>query len=67
MNINELLSPDVAVPLLIGLAVLWVILKSVKRIINRVISLAATALILGATQHVGAFDGLNNLTHLLHQ
>jgi hypothetical protein len=32
-----------------------------------VITLVATAIILGGSQHLGAFDGLDNLTHLLHQ
>ena len=67
VNINELLAPDVFVPFLIGLGVVWLVLKEVKRVINRVITLVATAIILGGSQHLGAFDGLDNLTHLLHQ
>lgn len=67
VNINELLAPDVFVPFLIGLGVVWLVLKAVKRVINRVITLVSTAIILGGSQHLGAFDGLDNLTHLLHQ
>ena len=67
VNINELLAPDVFAPFLIGLGVVWLVLKAVKRVINRVITLVATAIILGGSQHLGVFDGLDNLTHLLHQ
>ena len=67
VNINELLAPDVFVPFLIGLGVVWLVLKAVKRVINRVITLVTTAIILGGSQHLGALDGLDNLTHLLHQ
>ena len=58
VNINELLAPDVFVPFLIGLCVVWLVLKAVKRVINRVITLVATAIILGGSQHLGALMGL---------
>lgn len=51
VNINELLAPDVFVPFLIGLGVVWLVLKAVKRVINRVITLVATAIILGDRHH----------------
>lgn len=51
---------DNLAPLLIGLVVIVVVIKLIKTIINRIISLAVAAVILGGGQQAGLFEGLGN-------
>lgn len=56
---NFLTSESIA-PLIIGLLVILVVIKLVKSIINRIISIAVAAVILGGGQQAGLFEGLGN-------
>ncbi|GAA1473852.1 hypothetical protein P4N68_02780 [Corynebacterium felinum] len=67
MNTADLLSSDNLVPLILGLAAIYAVFKLIRSVINRILSLAATALVVGGGHKVGIFDGLGNtLSDIAH-